>query len=673
MKGRVRKIEKLVKLPAVLRALGTGRLARLVRHRVAVKSGLFRWKCPSRRWDQCETPVATPVGNPFDAIDLARVRQAIEDPTGARLDGDRVLDREMPYFGHAWMPIPATWRENPLTGYRTPSVHWSAIPDFDFAQGDIKWIWEPSRFDWVYVLARAYAATGEDSYVEGFWTLLEDWRLHNPPNAGINWKCGQEASFRMFALAFAHGAFRGSPASTPERRQCLWQTFLALAERVDSAIGYALAQRNNHGLSESAALYLAGSCLSDHRLAMSWRDRGKSIFEELILDQFARDGAYIQHSFVYERLALRDAVVFLLTARQSGDTVSVGVKERLEAACRFMTDMTDPESGMAPNYGANDGANVMSLSTCGYLDFRPIVQIATALVGDERAYPSGPWDEELAWHGLGPTRQSRPTNASLAALDSGYFKLVTPSSFGLIRCHTYTTRPAHADMLALELWAGGRPLLLDAGTFQYYDVEGLGTFLKGTAAHSTVEVNRHSQMTEWGRFLWLDWTEARLIRFDAKAGIFVGEHFAYRRFDGVVHRRTVIVRDGDWLIVDDLSVTRSGTELTLRWRLAKDRNWIRVGNGARASRDNISLNVHCSSDHTIELVSGFIGDSEVAQSRYYGSVESIDLIRACLTVDSDVRWVTAIGSIDLEPDSANGYLWHGLRVAITPGSVISEP
>ena len=33
--------------------------------------------------------------------------------------------------------------------------------------------------------------------------------------------------------------------------------------------------------------------------------------------------------------------------------------------------MQDENSGKVPNYGANDGALVFPLSTCGYLDYRP--------------------------------------------------------------------------------------------------------------------------------------------------------------------------------------------------------------------------------------------------------------------------------------------------------------
>lgn len=70
-----------------------------------------------------------------------------------------------PYFEHLSLDVgfPPSWHRNPLTGQQTPrDLHWSQIPDFGF--GDIKVIWEPSRFGFVHSLVRAYWRTGEERY-----------------------------------------------------------------------------------------------------------------------------------------------------------------------------------------------------------------------------------------------------------------------------------------------------------------------------------------------------------------------------------------------------------------------------------------------------------------------------------------------------------------------------
>jgi len=54
-----------------------------------------------------------------------------------------------------------------------PSAHWT---DFETGRvkfdGDIKFIWEPARFGWAFVLGRAYHVTQDNKYAEAFWKYL---------------------------------------------------------------------------------------------------------------------------------------------------------------------------------------------------------------------------------------------------------------------------------------------------------------------------------------------------------------------------------------------------------------------------------------------------------------------------------------------------------------------
>jgi len=652
----------------VLKALGLRNLARFAKHKIRIKTGYYALRSPIASWTQCPIPARDKVRNPFSPMDLDSVRGAIFDPDAACRLGDRIASREILYFSHHLVSIPSSWRANPHTQFETAEIHWSLIPDFWIEQGDIKWIWEPSRFDWVYSLARAYGASSNEKYPEAFWRLFEDWRRSNPPNMGVNWKCGQESSFKMFALAFAHGAFLRSAASTPERVDMLWQTFRKLAQRVDLTVDYALSQRNNHGISEAVALYLAGQCLPGDVEASYWKNKGKQLFESQVLDQFFDDGAYIQHSFTYERLALRAVTVFCVTAKICSDTISPDVLTRLNSAIGFMASVVDPATGMAPNYGANDGANIFALNGCGYRDFRPVIQTLSCLLFSKRVYGPGSWDEELSWLGLKP-KGDPILQSSFAARTSGYFGLRGNGAFGLIRCHSYSTRPGHADMLALDIWMNGNNIIPDAGTFQYYDVKDVGSFLKCTPAHSTVEVNEHSQMFKSGRFLWLDWTRAKTIEFDADRGVFVGEHYGYLKSDGLVHRRTILMRNGDWLVIDDLILSSNREALlTLRWRINSDGSWHESDQGANSDRWNVGIDVTSSANVTTQLIRGSADSLECLESHYYGEVNPVDLVKSQISASKSIRWLTTIGRTRIHPVGSGIYSWHGVQISDQPNS-----
>ncbi|MFP3472466.1 heparinase II/III family protein, partial [Micrococcus sp. SIMBA_144] len=81
------------------------------------------------------------------------------------------------------------------------------IGDLSSDFGDIKWIWELSRFSFVYPLVRAYTTTKDEKYAIDFWEMFEDFVKHNPPELGANYKCGQEMSFRIMAWTFGLNIF----------------------------------------------------------------------------------------------------------------------------------------------------------------------------------------------------------------------------------------------------------------------------------------------------------------------------------------------------------------------------------------------------------------------------------------------------------------------------------
>ncbi|MDH4318963.1 MAG: hypothetical protein OEV64_11270, partial [Desulfobulbaceae bacterium] len=96
------------------------------------------------------------------------------------------------------------WHANALNGkiLTCRDRPWWNIADFDSDLGDIKTLWEVSRFDWVVAIAQRGAA-GDVSQVEKLNLWLEHWCCNNPAYLGPNWKCGQEAAIRVMHLAVA--------------------------------------------------------------------------------------------------------------------------------------------------------------------------------------------------------------------------------------------------------------------------------------------------------------------------------------------------------------------------------------------------------------------------------------------------------------------------------------
>lgn len=490
---------------------------------------------------------------------------------------ERLAAGQWRFFEHTWLPVgfPPDWLRNAVTEETiTAQRHWSRIPDF--GHGDIKVVWEPSRFGFVYALVRAYWRTGDEQYAEIFWQLVESWRTVNPPQQGPNWKCGQETSLRVMAWCFGLYGFLAAAATTPQRVGWLAQMIALSGQRIEANLGYALSQRNNHGISEGMGLWTIGLLFPEFRSASAWQELGQRALEtqgrELIYD----DGAFVQHSVNYHRLMLHDYLWSFRLGDLAGQPLSADLRQRVGEAGQFLFQIQDQSSGRVPYYGQNDGALILPLSNCDYQDFRPVVQATHFLSSGQRRYGDGPWDEDLLWlfgpEALqAPLAKAEPTD--LAAKTGGYYTLRSPQSFVFTRCATYHHRPGQADMLHVDLWWRGQNIALDAGTYSYNAPAPWDNPLAHTAYHNTVTVDEQDQMERAGKFLWLPWLSGQVHAIKRSQGgqiaYWEGSHNGYQRLAPPVSHRRAIIRLGEetWLIVDQLRST-TAHRYRLHWLLA---------------------------------------------------------------------------------------------------------
>jgi hypothetical protein len=494
-------------------------------------------------------------------------------------EADQVRRGDLDYFfARTGRPgFPPDWHRNPFTGQGTsPHAHWSHIPMFSPATGDLKFIWEPGRFASAFTLARAYWATGNDSYAETFWQLVESWASVNPPNQGAHWRCGQETALRLMAWCFALFALGDSPTTSPERLALIVGLIAVQADRIARDHAYAYLQQNNHAISEGMGLWTVGILFPELKRAEKWREAGRKILEEEAKRQIDDDGAYIQHSTNYQRLMLHDYLWAIRLGEVNGYELSPGLRDRVRQAGEFLYQLQDEASGSVPNYGANDGALILPLNSCQYSDFRPVLGGIHYLLHGTRLYQKGAWDEDLIWL-FGPEAleadQADTEKRSLQARKGGYYTLRGGKSWGMIRCASFQDRPSQADMLHLDIWRAGVNVACDPGTNVYYADPPWNNSLVSTLVHNTVSVDMVDQMARGPHFLWLTWLKSKLsyhLSSDENLlAYFEGAHDGYRRLaQPVTHRRAVLKADEDiWIIVDDLT-GQGEHKIRLHWLLA---------------------------------------------------------------------------------------------------------
>ncbi|MHB8778740.1 MAG: alginate lyase family protein [Anaerolineales bacterium] len=431
---------------------------------------------------------------------------------------------------------------------------------------DIKFIWEPNRFAFVYTLVRAYAASHDDKYTEAFWKLILDWAEHNPPNTGPNWMDGQEIALRLMAWTFGLYQFSNSPASSPQRISQFTQYVAAQAERIYKNIGYAISTRSNHTISEAFGLWMVGLLFPELKDSEKYLKLGRELLEREASAQIFPDGSYAMYSLNYHRFVLQIYLYALRLGELNGSPFSNHVYRVATSSIEYLYQLIDPQTGQMPVYGSNDGTLLLPLNNCDFTDYRPLLQLGSFLTKGKRLFEPGAWDEDLFWLCGSQSLYAEvdaPKQTSQNFSNGGVYVLRSAQSKAVIRCTDFRARPSHADQLHVDLWMRGQNIACDAGTYLY---SGEGVWRNGlahTAAHNTVIVDSNDQMKMVSRFTWTDWANGKVLQ--NKENLWQGEHDGYKP---VTHKRTVMMLENDrWLIVDFLHSEQSH-HYALHWLLS---------------------------------------------------------------------------------------------------------
>lgn len=556
-------------------------------YQAALRSGWLRRRSPIRSWEQQSLRDVLLPEVPSDAQGYLHFRGTRVRPPrffhasdeGGRLptkvelaagaadlleEADGILHGEFRLFGGPARSLgfPPRWdaflaNEDQEAPPLDLKQHWSAY-DTERVGGDIKLLWEASRFGWVFPLVRAYRLTENPRYAQGLWALVESWCQANRPNAGPHWLSAQEPAFRLIALVFALHGLEPWILSEAERVATLTRMIAVHASRIPLTLNYSRSLANNHLVVETVALYTAGVLFPELRGAKRWRALGRRWICASLEAQFLPDGAHIQHSTNYQRLVLEAGLWAARLGEANDEAFPPSTMAALRRGAELLRTVCDEASGRVPNFGPNDGAQLLPLTSCGFGDYRPVLQLSAAECDMEPMRP-GPWDELCQWLGLQPRQGEvpRPPGQMQVDFPNGGLHLLNGSTGrGILRCARFTTRPGHSDQLHLDLHWRGNYVGRDPGSYLYTGAAPWDNALARAEVHNTVVVDRQEPMRRAGRFLWLDWAQGTFLgRWSSPHNaleVIAAQHDGYRRM-GVTHRRTV-VRAGDdlWVVADDL-------------------------------------------------------------------------------------------------------------------------
>lgn len=552
---------------------------------------------------------------------------------------------------------PPSWLLNPYTGksLHQNDQHWSKFPDFNLEIGDVKTVWELSRFEWLIQECWHIKKTGKTAIPINKW--LDNWCETNLMNQGVNWKCPQESSIRAMNLVLARLVVEGTYMSDGDDRYT--EFLVAHVERILPTIQYAKAQDNNHGTSEAAALFILGAILSGstdcefEKLGCKALKLGRAMLENRISRLVGEDGVFSQYSVTYHRMML-DTLSFVELVRREQHLTEFSSEFYVRAgkATLWLLAMTDQVSGDAPNMGTNDGSMLFNCNSIDFREFRPSCQLAAILFLSENIFEKYEHCLSELFH-LRSMKSQKMLNSSSSmqsgyeqqssglsstqrilddqfALKNGFKRIGSEKSFAILKVPHSRFRPAQADALHIDVWHNGVNLIRDSGTYSYNPPADFKSHLGDTSFHSTIEIDGRNQMPKVSRFLYSNWlTEIE----ESVSSSDVGSEFsvisgAYIDYAGASHRRQVSYVDGCFSIEDTVSGCEQGAVMSFRLPPCI---WVQEGNSVRSDFAVLEVNgdgiIDASLDNSVE-------------SRYYLQLDEIPVFKVSLS--KEARTITTM-------------------------------
>lgn len=468
------------------------------------------------------------------------------------------------------------WVTNPESTYKYDiSKHWTEIEDIDKNTGDIKYVWEKSRFSFLYTIIRY------DTYLKGdhsqfVISQILDWIKKNPLNCGPNFKCSQEISLRVINWMFALNYYKKSSFLSEDIFQTIMNSIYWQVKHVYENINFSrIAVRNNHAITETLTLYIFGLLCPFFNEAQIWKQKGKMWFEKEVKYQIDDDGTFIQNSMNYQRVVVQLLSLAISITDYYNEKFSDIIYEKAYKSLNFLYQCQDPYTGELPNYGANDGALFFPLNDYDFRDYRPQLDALHQLLTGKNLYSQKYEDSYWLCRDMIPEYRKRykpiiREEGIISFTNSGYFLIREFDTLTFIRCGLFKGIPGHADNFHIDIWHNGKNVLMDGGSYKYNTDDSTIKYFSGTESHNSVMIDNNDQMLKGPRFIWLFWPKkiAAKLYLEGDYFIFKGSVNCFRQVSPNIFHERVIKKKigvGEWLVEDKLSNMPKNSQIRQLW------------------------------------------------------------------------------------------------------------
>jgi uncharacterized heparinase superfamily protein len=480
---------------------------------------------------------------------------------------------------------PPQWNFEAEAGIPTPMGPAHRIDYRDHSEtGDCKFAWEPSRHGHLGVLARAYRLSGETRFASKVIEHISTWIEQCPFGQGMNWRSPLELSIRLINWTWALRLVRPALEEVLDARTGAWILASVHQHLREVARKYSkYSSANNHLIGEAAGVFVASNWFHILEGSAELSREARVLLEEEMANQVTADGAHVELATGYHLFVLEFFLYAAIIAREAGQPFSEAYHQGLRRMFSYVAGLH--EGGELPMLNDADDGYVLDLHE-GADRSRALLAVGAALFECPVMKAESRRFSDTAWWLLGDKGRTSFENSCLstealscrAYKDAGHYLLQCgdrgaddrisvlfdcgPLGYGSIAAH------GHADASSFTLRVGGKDVLVDPGTFDYFSFPAWRNYFRSTKAHNTVVVENADQSEMLGLFLWGHRATAQCTAWEISPSVsrVAGTHDGYQRkgFVAVQHARELQLdaENHRVVITDRLCAKQAGS-----WRI----------------------------------------------------------------------------------------------------------
>ena len=499
---------------------------------------LSRLNLNEKRLEQVKELVNNPEKAAEGLLKYYRLRNAVKHPTNRKLKaesrGNCASKKDFEIADNALKHVFVGQPAYPPY-FCGDDIDWGTSP-----VPDKEWVWQLNRMSFWESMGRAYWHTGDEKYAKEWGIQLMDWTSKNPNNNEHKYAWRSiEAGIRGYRWTGLFQRFIDSPSFTPEVLVAFLNSCFVHAEYLMTKY----TTRSNWGLMEAEGMAFIAITFPEFRDAEKWKDEAFRRLNNEINIQVYPDGHQRELAIGYHLGCIRWFMRSYDLAKMNGlgNGFSESYPETIERMCEVPMKLGMPD-GTNAQFG-DAWAGIPGQLKGHYKNW------AEMFDRDDFLY--------LATEG---EKGKKPKVTAYALKESGLYSMrsdwINDAICLVLKCGPDGGGHCQPDNGTFELYAGGRNLMPDAGSYIYSGDPENRAWFRQTKVHQTLTLN--GENTKYAPKL-LKWKPGEDL------DVLVVENAGY---ENLTHRRSVFFVDKRYFIVVDEAIGTGIGDIDIHFQLA---------------------------------------------------------------------------------------------------------